>query len=109
MKKTNVIIIVILIINILISAANTRLILLYKNSDTVSETENVPVINTVEDTDNETEKDICPANEYGNHNWEPATCQLPSKCIECGAYKDSKLGNHRWVYDVCEVCGASYE
>ena len=43
----------------------------------------------------------CPAQEYGNHSWDTATCLRPSKCYNCGVYKDDKIGNHNWQAATC--------
>ena len=43
----------------------------------------------------------CPAQEYGNHNWDEAKCYRPSQCTNCDAYKDEKLGNHYWKAANC--------
>ena len=43
--------------------------------------------------------DVCPADEYGHHSWGSATCEHPAVCLECGAYRDNKLGYHDFDYD----------
>ena len=62
--------------------------------------------NTKEDnSDNSTaatSDSICPASKHGNHNWMRATCQEPSKCEECDAYKNDELGDHYWDDATCK-------
>ncbi len=43
--------------------------------------------------------DTCPEDEYGHHSWGSATCEHPAVCLNCGAYKDNKLGHHDFEYD----------
>ena len=57
--------------------------------------------------------DNCPASEYGYHDWNSATCQDPSYCLDCQKQKDDKLGNHNWHKDddgdlYCLYCGLPY-
>ncbi len=72
--------------------------------------ENPPAENVEETSEIESEKDICPAQEYGNHDWSKPTCIEPAHCYECGAYKDDVLGNHYFYYNddideiVCSYC-----
>lgn len=56
----------------------------------------------------------CPANEYGNHYWSTPNCVSPAYCYHCGAYKDDKLGEHRFETDdngliSCWHCDILYE
>ncbi|MBR6533148.1 MAG: hypothetical protein IKT44_01810 [Clostridia bacterium] len=44
----------------------------------------------------------CPASQYGNHDWNRATCQEPQKCEECNAYKNDELGTHYWSDATCQ-------
>lgn len=58
--------------------------------------------------------EVCPASEYGNHNWDNATCIKPAQCYNCDAYKDNQLGNHHWWvndYDIkeCMYCHMLYD
>lgn len=57
---------------------------------------------------------ICPADEYGNHDWAPAKCTEPAQCYNCNAYKDDKLGEHSFYTDDdgfcdCTYCGILYD
>lgn len=57
--------------------------------------------------------DPCPANEYGNHDWNAASCIEPAQCRDCNIYRDNKLATHHdWhEYDSgrkCDDCNLSY-
>ncbi len=43
--------------------------------------------------------DTCPEDEYGHHDWSPATCVRPACCYNCNAYKDNNLGYHKFELD----------
>lgn len=58
--------------------------------------------------------EVCPASEYGNHDWGSATCIEPAQCRECGTYKDNQLGNHKWWensygFEECYYCDMLYD
>lgn len=53
-------------------------------------------------TNSAADTSICPANQYGIHDWEPATCRQPSKCNDCNAYRNDEFGTHYWSDATCE-------
>lgn len=87
-----------------------------------AETVQSPKANNVQTTDNsfdvESSNSVCPEDEYGHHYWDKATCIEPAQCFNCGAYRDNKLGNHRWEnYEdsdemfclVCDMLKSEYD
>ena len=114
-NKINVVIVIFLVINIILSATNTYFILYNDKNDSVIEVSNDAI--TKDDSNNIFETDIttpCPEDKNGIHNWQPATCIEPSKCKYCGTYRNNNLAAHHEWYDYdsgrkCEHCGLSYE
>lgn len=56
----------------------------------------------------------CPEDKNGNHDWAPAKCTEPAQCYNCNAYRDDKLGQHKFYTDDdgfcdCTYCGIVYD
>lgn len=109
LKKLYIIIPLTIILTVLITFV-AAYFLFGSDEETVQSTKS----NNVQATDNsfdiEASNSVCPEDEHGHHYWQSANCIEPSKCFNCGAYRNNQLGNHHWTnYDnsdemFCTIC-----
>ena len=117
-KKINRMIIVMPLVVILTAAvtfALTYFLLPQRIADAMGSSDSNSVKTSVNSTESRTDvvaaDNECPENEYGNHDWDAATCVEPAKCFDCGEYKNDILGNHSYFTTtdgrlVCIFCYA---